>query len=201
MEELSDAMERFPGTKILVVGDLMLDRYIHGEAERVSPEGPVLVLRADSDEVRLGGAASVAALLRGLDAEVQLAGVIGEDASGRIMRKLLRDDGIDDALVITEEDRRTTTKERFLGRAAGRQAHQLLRVDYEHRHAIQRETEDRLIEGIAARLEDCDAILVSDYAKGVCGERLLRAIFDRPDYLPIGVDEGRPIATAGDKEG
>lgn len=195
MSELLQIIERFSDTKVLVLGDLMLDRYIWGDAERVSPEAPVLVLRAETEEVRPGGAASVAALLRGVDAKVCLAGVIGDDSSGRVLRALLRDDGIDDNLVLCEEARRTTTKERYLGRAMSRDAHQILRVDYEHRHAIAAQTEQCLAQGVAEALADCSAVLVSDYAKGVCTPRLLRMVIDLAHArgIPILVDPGRGI--------
>src|SRR5690349_4053876 len=100
--------------RILVLGDLILDRYTFGNAERVSPEAPVLVLRADAQEVRLGGAASVAFLLKALEAQVTLAGVIGEDSAGRIIQKLVADAQIDDRLIRIDPDRPTTTKERFV---------------------------------------------------------------------------------------
>src|ERR1700687_4705806 len=91
--------------RILVLGDLILDRYTWGDAERVSPEAPVLVLRADTQEVRLGGAASVAMLLRGLEAGVTLAGVIGDDPEGRTLQSLLQDEQIDTSqLLIVDKD-------------------------------------------------------------------------------------------------
>ena len=83
MNDLAIQLQRIGFPKVLVIGDVILDRYVWGDAMRVSPEAPVVVLRADHDEIRLGGAASVAYLLRGLGAEVTLAGVIGDDADGR----------------------------------------------------------------------------------------------------------------------
>src|SRR5262245_43038895 len=89
MDNFKEQIERLTGARILVLGDLMLDRYTWGSAERVSPEAPVLVLAADQEEVRLGGAASVANLLRHLDATVELVGVVGDDADGRTLAALL----------------------------------------------------------------------------------------------------------------
>src|ERR1700687_419905 len=91
---LATAFSQLGAAKILVVGDVMLDRYTWADAERISPEAPVMILRCEREEVRLGGAASVAALLRALGAEVSLAGITGDDGSGRVLRKLLLDDGI-----------------------------------------------------------------------------------------------------------
>src|SRR5262245_8518795 len=102
--------------RILVIGDLILDRYTFGNAERVSPEAPVIVLLVDERENRLGGAASVAMLLRSLEAEVTLAGVIGDDPEGRTLLSLLDDQQIDCQLVLADASRPTTTKERVIGR-------------------------------------------------------------------------------------
>ena len=89
MNPLGHRFERVRNARVLVVGDIMLDRYTWGNASRVSPEAPVLVLRAEEEEVRLGGAASVACLLRHLGARVTLAGVVGDDPGGRTVRRLM----------------------------------------------------------------------------------------------------------------
>src|SRR5690349_12024855 len=107
MTELTEVLKQIASPRILVVGDLILDRYISGYFERVSPAAPVLVLRSDRQEARLGGAASVAALLRGLDAEVVLAGVVGDDASGRDVQRLLADNHIGAAAVLNDPGRPT----------------------------------------------------------------------------------------------
>jgi len=179
----------------LVLGDLMLDRYTWGDAERVSPEAPVLVLRVETEEARLGGAASVAALLRGLEVEVDLAGVVGGDASGRVLRRLLREAAVDDAHVSGEDARRTTTKDRFLGRSTSRQPQQILRVDGEDRHPLAAESEQTLGDGVCARLPQCQALLISDYAKGVCTPTLLRRVLDAAQQrrIPVLADPGRGV--------
>jgi len=97
---------QLPGAgRLLVLGDIMLDEYTWGCAERVSPEAPVLVVQAETCEVRLGGAGAVAGLLRGLDAEVLLAGVVGDDQEGHTIRRLLDEAGIDGRIVRTDADR------------------------------------------------------------------------------------------------
>ena len=184
--------------RLLVVGDAMLDRYTWGDAERVSPEAPVLVLRADECEVRLGGAASVAVLLRGLEADVTLAGVIGDDVSGRTVQRLLGEAGIDAAWLVTDPTRPTTTKERFLGRAANRHAHQILRVDTESRTPLDEELTARLADEVAALIPQRaatphSAVLISDYAKGVCAPELVSSIItaSRAAGVPVLVDPAR----------
>src|SRR5436305_13125344 len=115
--DLIDLVERLGQPRVLVVGDLMLDRYVWGDAERVSQEAPVLLLRADRREERLGGASSVATMLRALGAEVALAGVVGADSGGECIRELLSQLGVDHSAVMTDAGRPSTLKERFIGRA------------------------------------------------------------------------------------
>ena len=168
MSLLSDYLDSIGRPRALVFGDLILDRYTGGNADRVSPEAPVVVLKADTHEARLGGAASVAGLLSALGAEVVLAGVVGDDASGRVLRRLLSEAGIDHRLVLCDPNRPTTAKERFIGRAAGRHPHQILRVDDEVRTPLDIELQSELLDRILERMPEFQAVLVSDYDKGVC---------------------------------
>ena len=194
MSELCEGFEKTTNVRVLVLGDIMLDLYTWGDAGRVSPEAPVLVLRAEEQEVRLGGAANVACLVRHLEAQVTLAGVVGDDASGRIVRKLLDEIDLDKALVLTDTDRCTTTKERFVGRAAGRHPHQILRVDRESAAPIAKKSiENRLLHGLTTALARHDALLISDYAKGVCTPRLLaRVITEAKEHgIPVYIDPAR----------
>ncbi|MGE5191920.1 MAG: PfkB family carbohydrate kinase [Deltaproteobacteria bacterium] len=188
--------DKIKSPRILVLGDVILDRYTFGNAERVSPEAPVLVLRCDAQEIRLGGAASVAFLLRALGAQVTLAGVVGDDAAGRMLQKLIQNAGIDSHLVRTDPHRPTTTKERFVGRTDDRSSgggHQILRVDSESREPIGHELEGELIADILSRLDEHDALLISDYAKGVCTYHLLAILLNnaRMSGIPTIVDPAR----------
>ena len=193
MQELKTRIDQLRGKHVLILGDVILDRYTWGNAERVSPEAPVLVLRADEYEVRPGGAASVALLLRHLEAKVTLAGVIGDDAPGRSLLKVVDDEQIDRQLLITIPGRLTTTKERFVGRASNRHPHQILRVDHETRELIDAETVSRLRAEICRCMAQQSAIIISDYGKGVCTPELLNAvIFTARDYgVPVIVDPAR----------
>src|SRR5437763_16838561 len=98
--DLIDLVQRLGQPRVLVIGDLMLDRYIWGDAERISQEAPVILLRAERRDERLGGASSVANLLRALGARVALAGLVGADADGARIRQMLVDQGIDDEAVL-----------------------------------------------------------------------------------------------------
>ena len=174
--DLIRRVETLGHPRILVVGDLMLDRYVWGDAERISQEAPVILLRADHREHRLGGAASVATMLRALGAEVRLVGVVGDDAEAGLVRKLLTDQAIDDRLVVGLADRPTTVKERYIGRAQHRHPQQMIRVDYETRDPIPEVVEAALRERLPDAIAEADVVLISDYDKGVCTPTLLRRL-------------------------
>ncbi|WP_162657331.1 D-glycero-beta-D-manno-heptose 1-phosphate adenylyltransferase [Tuwongella immobilis] len=165
---LIDLVQDLGQPRVLVLGDCMLDRYIWGNAERISQEAPVILLHADHREERLGGASSVATMLRALGAKVHLAGVVGNDSDGRGVRQILTDLEIEHEGVVTAMERPTTVKERYMGRAQARHPQQMLRVDYETRTAINADTERELMQAITAQLSRVDVVLVSDYDKGVC---------------------------------
>lgn len=188
--QLLDAFDRIDQPRVLVIGDLILDRYTFGDAERVSQEAPVILLRADHREARLGGAANVCQMLRGLDVHVTCAGVIGEDADGTHVHHLLQDAGVETSLLVADDSRPTTVKERFIGRAANRHPHQILRVDSEVRTPISASIAKRLLNQIRKALRKTDVVLVSDYDKGVCAPSLLAELMDLAHKagVPVVVD-------------
>jgi len=173
--ELIELVQKLGQPRVLVVGDLMLDRYVWGDAERISQEAPVVLLRADKREERLGGASSVASMLRALGAKVALAGVVGGDADAGRIRQLLSDLDIDHEGVIADAERPSTVKERYIGRAQQRHPQQMIRVDYEARKPIPAAVETRLTQAIASQVRKADIVLVSDYDKGVCTAEVLAA--------------------------
>ena len=162
--------------RILVVGDLILDRYVWGDAERISQEAPVPLLRADTREHRLGGASSVATMLATLGAQVRLMGGVGLDPEADHVRKLLSDLGINHDNVVALSDRPTTLKERYIGRAQDRHPQQMIRVDYETRDPIAAEVEAEFIRRLPEAVAHSDIVLISDYDKGVCTPTLLQAL-------------------------
>jgi D-beta-D-heptose 7-phosphate kinase/D-beta-D-heptose 1-phosphate adenosyltransferase len=178
MPDLIRRLERLGSPRVVVIGDLVLDRYIWGYAERISQEAPVPLLRADQREHRLGGAASVATMLRALGAEVRLAGAVGRDVEADQVRRMLADQAIDDRLVLALDDRPTTLKERYIGRAQDRHPQQMIRVDYETRDPIPADALARLHAELPAALAWAEVILISDYGKGVCTPGLLRAVIE-----------------------
>ncbi len=168
LSELSVLVQSLGSPKILVVGDLMLDRYVWGDASRISQEAPVILLKADRSEERLGGASSVASLLAALGARVDLCGITGEDGASHRVRSILDDLGIGHKSVFADPSRPTTVKERYIGRAQHRHPQQMIRVDYEDCKPIHKNLEERLLEAALASLEGVGCVQISDYDKGVC---------------------------------
>ena len=171
--DLVELIQHLGEPRVLVLGDVMLDRYVWGNAERISQEAPVILLRADKREERLGGASSVATMLQALGAKTSIIGVVGRDGDGLQVRHILSQLGIDSEGVIADADRPTTVKERYMGRAQARHSQQMIRVDYENRAPVSETIERELANVLTAKLRDADIVLVSDYDKGVCTPGLL----------------------------
>lgn len=172
--DLIEVVEKLGSPRIMVIGDLMLDRYIWGNAERISQEAPVVLLKADQREERLGGAGSVSSMLKGLDARVVTVGVVGEDGAGVAIKNALTDLGIDQSGVLIDSNRPTTVKERYIGRAQQRHPQQMIRVDYESCQPISKELERNILNFIGQQIRSIDAILISDYDKGVCTHHVMQ---------------------------
>ena len=174
MTDLVELVQRLGHPRVLVVGDVMLDRYVWGNAERISQEAPVILLRADTREERLGGASSVATMLQALGARTSVVGVVGTDADGFRTRHILTGLGIDAEGVTADPDRPTSVKERYIGRAQAKHPQQMIRVDYESREPVSEAVERQLANVLVSKIRDADIVLVSDYDKGVCTPGLLR---------------------------
>jgi len=167
---LLHALEKGRGTRVLVIGDLMLDEYIWGNVDRVSPEAPVQVLEWVSHHDGLGGAANVAQNLIALGCEVWVAGVVGDDSKGERVRALLRECGAHTNDVLSDAHRPTTTKLRIMA-----SSQQMLRIDRERTMRLGDEIQQRLIQSIEHRIPDVDGVICSDYAKGVLTREVLSA--------------------------
>src|SRR5450759_876167 len=161
VRNLSAVLRHFSGQRILVIGDVILDRYWWGEASRLSPAAPVPVVRKQRSTVRPGGAANTAANLAALGATPLLIGLVGTDRESVELRGALLECGVAVDFLIAESARPTTTKTRVI---ASHQ--QIVRVDEEDIAPISREAEERARIVIAERLESANAVVVSDYAKG-----------------------------------
>ena len=173
MNTLLEILGRFKDAHLLVVGDLMLDRFVMGDVERLSPEAPVPVLRVVSEECRLGGAANVIHNIRTLGGRVTACGVIGNDEPGKRILGVLRRVGASTAGVFTDRRFQTIQKSRII---ASPHHQQIVRLDRESREPIHSATLKRLREFILDRAERCDGVVISDYGKGAVHPELLSAL-------------------------
>ncbi len=174
--------DRFTGLHIWVVGDLMLDEYVTGLVERISPEAPVPVVRAQATEHRLGGAANVARQIATLGGRVSLAGICGADAAGEELLHLCALAGIDTQAVLRLEGRHTTRKLRVLSHSQ-----QLLRLDWEDIQPCAADVTLRLLARLAGEGPP-DAVILSDYAKGVLTADTIAAVARARGHAPLVVD-------------
>jgi D-beta-D-heptose 7-phosphate kinase / D-beta-D-heptose 1-phosphate adenosyltransferase len=179
---LLEILERLAGVHVWVIGDLMLDEYVSGAVDRISPEAPVPVVRVRETEFRLGGAANVARQAAVLGARVSLAGIIGQDPAGERLLELCASAGIDTHAVAQLPDRATTRKLRVLGHSQ-----QLLRLDWEDSGPCAPAAVERAIGQLAAGPAP-DAIVLSDYAKGVLSPETIGAVLALHRMAPVIVD-------------
>ncbi|MCC6159256.1 MAG: D-glycero-beta-D-manno-heptose-7-phosphate kinase [Deltaproteobacteria bacterium] len=184
-DELLEHIRKFARRRVLVVGDIMLDRFIWGSVERISPEAPVPVVRVDREESTPGGAANVARNLIALGARADLAGLAGDDAAARTLTDRLAAEGIGELMLAVEHDRPTTVKTRVI---AGSQ--QIVRFDHELARPVTEAARRSLVRDITRRIADYEAVIVSDYNKGVVDVRLMKAIraAAKAAGIPVVVD-------------
>ena len=179
---LDRLIEAWSGREILVLGDVMLDRYLWGKVTRISPEAPVPVVEVEGETVRLGGAANVCRNVGALGARPQLVGVTGDDAHGRTLREEMRVLGLPDEGLFVDPSRPTTVKTRIVARSQ-----QAVRADQESRAERESPVAERVQERALRVLERAAAVIVSDYGKGV----LSRGLLER--FLPEARRRGLPI--------
>lgn len=168
-------LEVFPKLRILVVGDLVADHYIYGQSERVSREAPVLVVRHESEEVKLGGAANAAANVRSLGGKVAAIGVLGDDQMGNDLRRLFKREGIH-LHAVGGAGVETETKTRILAGGVSTTRQQMLRVDRGARGPLPAKVRLELARMISSAAADADAVLVSDYGAGVVADETSAAL-------------------------
>jgi rfaE bifunctional protein kinase chain/domain len=164
--------DNFKNKKILVIGDVMLDRYMIGSVQRISPEAPVPVVELQKEEERLGGAANVALNIISLGAEVVLASVVGNDNYGQRIIELCLQNKIDSRTILKLDSRPTTVKTRILGNKQ-----QLLRVDYEMKEYLNEEDENQFLNHILSSItNEFDAVIFEDYNKGLLSEKIIQKL-------------------------
>lgn len=200
-------LDLFPGVRAAVIGDLMLDSYLHGEVTRISPEAPVPVMRATFEKVVAGGAANVAANLAALGLTVHVVGLCGaDDARDQLVACLTAMGRVDCTRIVSTPHRRTTKKLRIIG------AHQqIVRIDHEDMLPHDAALDDACVRAAVGAIDASDVVILSDYGKGVCSDRLLRAVIDHaaqtgkqvlvdPKRLDFSAYRGASIVTPNRKE-
>lgn len=182
---MRDLLDRFPTCPLLVVGDLMLDEFIWGQVNRISPEAPVPVVEVRRRTHAVGGAANAAANAAALGGRVLLAGVVGADAEGRRVVELLAGQGIDTAGVVTDAARPTTTKTRVVAHSQ-----QMVRIDHEQPGPLPEGVAEDLLTRVRAALATAKVCVVSDYGKGVVTAGVVTAVTAaaRRAGVPVIVD-------------
>ena len=191
-DHLASLIESAKSPRILVMGDLILDRYVWGEATRISPEGPIPILRVTSEEERSGGAGNVVSALAHLGAEVSVCGVTGEDHPADALIAQLRamcsgPDGI-----MQQADRPTTVKTRYIGtvQSARRGIQHMLRADRETDEPVSGPTEGKILRYLETAMPQQEAVVLSDYDKGMLTERVLSRTIElaRAQGIPVLTD-------------
>lgn len=170
-EKLISIVEKFKGKKVLVIGDIMLDKSIRGDVSRISPEAPVQVVNVDKEEYMPGGAANVAANIAALEGNVYIAGTVGNDEMSKVLVDELKKRDIGIGYLVKDNTRPTITKIRVIARSQ-----QLLRIDYEKGHPLDIFHEKKIIEELGKLIAESDIVIVSDYGKGLLSKNLMANI-------------------------
>lgn len=184
-KEVESLFTKARGVRALVIGDLMIDEYLWGKADRISPEAPVQVVDVVREELRLGGAGNVANNLVALGCAVTVCSVIGGDENGTILRHVFTGKGVDLSGLFEDPMRRTSKKSRVVA------AHQqIVRIDRESRDPLSPEFEERIVAFIDGQVGNFDLIMVSDYLKGVLTDTVLTAIIGagKKQGIPVVID-------------
>jgi D-beta-D-heptose 7-phosphate kinase/D-beta-D-heptose 1-phosphate adenosyltransferase len=182
---LNALVQQLAGVRVLVAGDIMLDRFIYGEISRISPEAPVPVLRTERTELALGGAGNVVRNLTAVGARPSFAGVVGEDTEGETIRKMLTELSGAHFFLASEQRRKTIVKTRFIA-----DQQQVLRVDSESDHLLGNPSMHQAIEFLRREMEQCQSVILSDYGKGFLCPPMVEEIINQARCLekPIIVD-------------
>ena len=187
LEKHLQILPKFQDVSILVFGDIMLDHYVWGQAQRLSDEAPVPVVWVGKEEDRLGGAANDVRNLRGLGVKVSLVGVVGNDPEAARIEALIEQSGVQELLLIREDQRPTTLKTRVIARNQ-----QVVRIDRETLDQISPTSQQQIVAFIEARLESYDAIILSEYGKGFFTAELAQKLKDWQLAGRIGL-KNRPL--------
>jgi rfaE bifunctional protein kinase chain/domain len=185
--ELQSIIKKFKEQKILVIGDVILDRYLFGEALRLSTEAPVPILQISDKDERLGGASNTANNIKSLGGEAELISSIGDDARGRSLLRILRERGIRTNKII-KDNRSTSTKTRVIARLKNHTPQQIVRYDEEKNVLINSKTEQKIMAFIKDSMTRHKVIIISDYNKGLMTEKIINTIKENSTGKTVIVD-------------
>ncbi len=171
LRRITEIISGFGDARVLILGDIMLDEYMYGSVDRISPEAPVPVVNISSSKILLGGAANVAANICSLGGEALLLGTVGDDEAASKISQLLKTEKISDDLLVTDLTRRTTIKTRIIAHGQ-----QIVRADREDRHEVNPDIEKEIISRFLSVADDIQAVIISDYGKGVINQSLLEKL-------------------------
>ena len=171
LRRITEITSGFGDARVLILGDIMLDEYMYGSVDRISPEAPVPVVNISSSKILLGGAANVAANICSLGGEALLLGTVGDDEAAIKISQLLKSEKISDDLLVTDLTRRTTIKTRIIAHSQ-----QIVRADREDRHEVNPDIEKEIFSRFMSVADDIQAVIVSDYGKGVINQSLLEKL-------------------------
>ncbi len=190
MHELIELVEKFDSPHVVLVGDFILDRYVYGDVERINPEAPVPVMRTVRSQNRVGGAGNVAAAVPALDGRVSCIGVIGKDAGGKELNRLLTDAGAKTSSLLRLDDRATSVKTRYVGLAQHCNAQQMLRVDEEATKPLAEDVRAMLAAAVRTELDKADIVVLEDYDKGIFDRQFTSQIIADAEQAgaPVVVD-------------
>ncbi len=184
-QRIDEIFSHLGGNSIIILGDLMMDRYMWGEVHRISPEAPVPVVEVKNETVLLGGAANVAMNVRAIGDMPYLVGVIGNDIRSETFNILLGDNGLTSEGMIMDNDRPTTIKTRIIAHNQ-----QVVRADHESVDEISADIENQILDKINSKIDSAKGLIISDYGKGVITESLLAKVISlcREKNVFIAVD-------------
>ncbi len=185
MNKLIEIIKNFKNKKIIVIGDVMLDKYIWGDVTRISPEAPVQVVNVAREDYIPGAASNVAANIADLGAKVWMIGVVGNDTTRDKLIRELNKKNVNSDYLISDSDKRTILKVRVFGKKQ-----QLIRFDYEKKGYIGKGSEEKIIESVKNISNNADAVIISDYAKGTITHGLMQSlkILCSKNSIPLIVD-------------
>lgn len=195
MNDLTEIISKFPDLRIVVLGDLVIDRYINGTTGRISREAPVLIVREESEDARLGGAGNVVANISAMGGHPLPVGLVGSDDAGSELTEMLATRGIPGESVMVDPNRFTTEKTRVLAGGKNTVRQQMLRIDRVNDGPVTQAIRDMLVERLIRALGEADAVVISDYGEGVVEGSVLDEVLKviQAGAIPVFADARRGI--------